>query len=99
MKGLERTSEQYSYTVNNIKDKFPVFVDTTTDEPLYLCRWNNNEIVEVHTERSLYETYKDTNLYDGGFQDDFDMSIEEVLNEMQVEDRRVFDNMDIRRIK
>ena len=36
----------------------------TIEKPLY-CEWNDGEIKEVHSEASLYENYKDTNLYDG----------------------------------
>ena len=97
-KGLLRSSEQYSY---DIEPKFPVVIKEAylLDEPLYLCKWNGGDIIEVHTKQSLYDTYKDTNLYDGEFQDNYDMSINEVLNELQVEHFRIFDNMEVRRIK
>ena len=97
-KGLLRSSEQYSY---DTEVKFPVTIKEAylIDEPLYLCKWNGGDIIEIHTKQSLYDTYQDTNLYDGSFQDDYDMSINEVLNELQVEHFRIFDNMDIRRIK
>lgn len=97
-KGLLRSSEQYSY---DTEPKFPVVINDghLIDEPLYLCKWNSGEIIEAHTRQSLYETYKDTNLYNGEFEDDYDMSINEILNELQVEHYRVFDNMEIRRIK
>jgi hypothetical protein len=36
----------------------------TIEKPLY-CEWNAGEIKEVHSEQSLYENYKHTNLYDG----------------------------------
>jgi hypothetical protein len=36
----------------------------TIEKQLY-CEWNAGEIKEVHSEQSLYENYKDTNLYDG----------------------------------
>ena len=98
MKGLERKSEQYSY---HSEIKFPVEIKEAhlIDEPLYLCRWNDGDIIEIHTKQSLFDTYKDTNLYDGEFQDNYDMSINEILNELQVEHYRIFDNMNIRRIK
>lgn len=37
-------------------------------EPLFLCRWNDGEIVEIHTKESLFEQYKDTNLFDEDYQ-------------------------------
>lgn len=41
------------------------FVKEKEDQVVYLCRWNGNEIVEVHTNDSLFEKYKATNLYKG----------------------------------
>jgi hypothetical protein len=32
--------------------------------PLFLCKWNDGEIIQLHTKESLYEQYKDTNLFD-----------------------------------
>jgi hypothetical protein len=32
--------------------------------PLFLCRWNDGEIIQVHTKESLFEQYKHTNLFD-----------------------------------
>ncbi len=34
------------------------------EDPLFLCRWNDGEIIEVHTKKSLYDQYKNTNLFD-----------------------------------
>jgi len=31
---------------------------------IYLCRWNGDEIVQIHTKETLYNEYKDTNLFD-----------------------------------
>ena len=41
--------------------KFPVSIDT--QERVYVCQWNDNEIVEIHTKDSLWQQYKDTNLF------------------------------------
>lgn len=41
-----------------------VLVENKNAQAIYLCRWNGNEIVEVHTKETLYFRYKDTNLYD-----------------------------------
>jgi len=35
----------------------------TTDQPLFLCKWNGCEVA-IHTRLTLYANYKDTNLYD-----------------------------------
>ena len=97
-KGLLRSSEQYSY---DIEPKFPVVIKEAylIDEPLYLCKWNGGDIIEIHTKQSLYDTYKDTNLYDGEFERDYGMNINEVLASLEMESFRGFDNMEIRRIK
>lgn len=34
------------------------------DQVIYLCRWNGNEIVEIHSSDSLFKEYNSTNLYD-----------------------------------
>jgi hypothetical protein len=28
-------------------------------EPIYLCTWNGGEIVEIHTKKTLFESYSD----------------------------------------
>jgi hypothetical protein len=35
-----------------------------SNAPLFLCQWNDGEIIQLHTKESLYEQYKDTNLFD-----------------------------------
>lgn len=30
----------------------------------YLCSWNGDETVQIHTKETLYNEYKDTNLFD-----------------------------------
>jgi hypothetical protein len=35
-----------------------------THNNIYLCRWNGDEIVQIHTKETLYNEYKDTNLFD-----------------------------------
>ena len=37
---------------------------TPTRCNIYLCRWNGDEIVQIHTKETLYNEYKDTNLFD-----------------------------------
>ena len=43
-------------------NKFPIDLDPNTET--FLCAWNGHDQVELHTKESLYERYKDTNLYD-----------------------------------
>ena len=31
---------------------------------IYLCTWNDGDIVQVHTKETLKDEYKDTNLFD-----------------------------------
>jgi hypothetical protein len=33
-------------------------------EAKYLCSWNGYEIVQIHTKETLYNDYKDTNLFE-----------------------------------
>ena len=33
-------------------------------EVIYLCTWNDGEIVQIHTEKTLKEEYKKSNLFD-----------------------------------
>jgi hypothetical protein len=47
-----------------------------TNEIHYLCTWNNGETVEIHTEQSLRNQYKDTPLFDydnGAFCSSYDV--------------------------
>lgn len=36
----------------------------TSNEPLFLCKWNGESVVQIHTRRSLFTMYKDSGLYD-----------------------------------
>jgi hypothetical protein len=81
-------------------------------ETLFLCTWNNGDIIQVHTKQSLYDQYKDTNLFD---QDEeaqdlegntLAVSVLEWIDSMsnvnftwQKHEEFVFDNFSIRRIK
>ena len=83
-------------------------------KPLYLCEWNSGDIVQIHTRESLYDFYKDTNLYDT---DEHDLNewndrfegINELLDHLETNDEDAFngrfdnevyrnDNMTIQRI-
>lgn len=41
------------------------FINHTTNkkEPLFLCNWNDSEIIEVHSRESLFAKYEHTNLF------------------------------------
>nr|BAR27949.1 hypothetical protein [uncultured Mediterranean phage uvMED] len=45
-------------------------------EVKYLCSWNSNDIVQIHTKETLWNEYKDSNLFD----DDDDMLFETLGN-------------------
>jgi hypothetical protein len=76
------------------------YIDLSNMKPtLYLCTWNGGEIVEVHTTVSFYNKYKETNLYDGSFKDDWDMSMDEIFDRLKVNDYEIYDNFRIERIK
>ena len=34
------------------------------DEPIYLCDWNDGEIVQIHSKETLEKEYAETNLFD-----------------------------------
>ena len=80
-------------------------------EVKYLCSWNSNDIVQIHTKETLWNEYKDSNLFD----DDDDMLFETLGNgfdnfkfkdylKFSSEDNDflnvnfICDNMDIKRI-
>lgn len=56
------------------------------NKPQYLCSWD--EVAEIHTRETLFEQYKDTNLFnddarnDWGFDsdDNYDLSFEQILD-------------------
>tara|TARA_B110000285_G_C15027173_1_gene564772 strand:- start:401 stop:919 length:519 start_codon:yes stop_codon:yes gene_type:complete len=74
----------------------------TTDEPLFMCVWNGDDY-QIHTQATLWQNFKDTNLFD--VEEDgwcvganFPMLMERLHLEL---DFTVYhnDNMSIRRIK
>ena len=74
----------------------------TTDEPLFMCVWNGDDY-QIHTQATLWENFKTTNLFDveeDGWSDsvNFPMLMERLHLEL---DFTVYhnDNMSIRRIK
>ena len=38
--------------------------DNESDKPIYLCDWNDGEIVQIHSKETLEKEYKETNLFD-----------------------------------
>ena len=38
--------------------------DNESDKPLYLCDWNDGEIVQIHSKETLEKEYAETNLFD-----------------------------------
>ena len=47
-----------------------------TKDVKYLCSWNNNDIIQIHTKQTLLNEYKETNQFD----DDEDMLFETIGN-------------------
>jgi len=41
-----------------------ITLNTEDNIAKYLCIWNSGEIVQIHTEKTLREDYKDSNLFD-----------------------------------
>ena len=35
-----------------------------SEKDYFLCTWNGNEIIELHTKESLWNEYKNTNLFE-----------------------------------
>lgn len=58
------------------------------EEPIFLCTWDGDQIIELHTEQSLKAKYGDTNLYDRNTKWEFSdyEDGEEVFWEMCFED-------------
>lgn len=71
---------------------------SNTKQPVYLCIWNEGsdigEVIEVHTQGSLYDEYKDTNL----FSEDTDKGFLVSLDYLRINDTYIDDNMSIKRI-
>ena len=81
--------------------------------PVFLCSWNDGEIVEIHTYKSLHGKYDKTNLFESeehlfnSFGDELVLSVEEWLINLSNDkdwkaniSRRAFcDNFEIERIK
>lgn len=82
---------------------------TITGAPVFLCTWEDGEIVEIHTRQSLWDQYQDSGLYapddDGwGWEIRELMNFEGLLHHLEndpMDSRRVFhnDNMTIQRIR
>ena len=43
-----------------------ITIENSDNEKMYLCTWNEGDIVEIHTEKTLRKEYEGTNLFDKG---------------------------------
>lgn len=80
---------------------FPIDLSNTT-ESVFLCSWNGDEIVELHTIESMKAKYGQSNLFDADeFMAFFDtpFSFEEYLLQMGSGDYHIFDNLRIECVK
>lgn len=76
------------------------YIDLSKMNPrLFLCQWNDGEIVEIHNPVSFYNKYKETNLFDGSFEEDWNASMPEIFDGFAINDSETFDNFRIERIK
>ena len=41
-----------------------ITITNDNNEKMYLCTWNDGDIVQVHTEKTLRTEYEGTNLFD-----------------------------------
>jgi hypothetical protein len=82
-------------------NQFPINL-SNSNEPIFLCDWDSNSIVELHTRQSLKDKYGSTNLYDPEeqdfFIDDVGMTFPEYLDYMSSGSYHIFDNLRIERI-
>lgn len=78
--------------------QYPINLSSETNK-LFLCKWNGNEIIEIHTPSSFWNHYKLTNVFDAEFKEMFGETISDVFNRLEIEQLDYFDNMEIRRIK
>jgi hypothetical protein len=78
-------------------------------EPCFLCSWNNHEIVEIHTKKTLHAKYDGTNLFDysedfgNNFNEEMVISLDEWMDTINFNDSMWLeihnDNFTIQRIK
>ena len=79
---------------------FPIDLSNTT-ESVFLCSWNSDEIVQIHTKQSLKDMYGKTNLFDDEedfISNDVGMTFEQYLDYMSLGAYHIFDNLRIERI-
>ena len=76
-------------------------------EVIYLCTWNGGEIVQIHTEKTLREDYKGSNLFTAEADEtyfscgDISLLLEEYLKESKKDylgNSFICHNMEIERI-
>jgi hypothetical protein len=66
-------------------------------EALFLCRWNNGDLIQTHTKDTLVNAYKDTNLFDNDMPfynvmgDELAISLREWLDTISTEHKNDFD--------
>jgi hypothetical protein len=80
---------------------FPIDL-SKSEEAVFLCMWNGDEIVELHTITSLKAKYGSTNLFaaeDFKHTFDTDLSFEDYLLQMGHGDYHIFDNLRIECVK
>ena len=53
-----------SHNLKGENMKTSITLNTEDNIVKYLCIWNSGEIVQIHTEKTLREDYKDSNLFD-----------------------------------
>lgn len=56
---------------------YPITIEG--DSPIFLCSWEDGEIIEIHTRKSLWDQYQDSGLYDPE-DDGWGWEIRELMN-------------------
>ena len=59
-------------------------------DALYLCTWNSNEIKQIHTKNTLWNEYKDTNLFDDAL---FETFFNDNLDDYKIKDYLKFSQL------
>jgi len=84
-----------------------LITEGTDDEPIFLCTWNDGQIIEVHTFESLHAAYHETNLFDEaewfnvhgtGWRSET-LPVKSLLTSVEVGDAFKCENCQIQRIK
>ena len=61
--------------------------DNESDKPIYLCDWNDGEIVQIHSKETLEKEYKEALEADGSDEQLIKTSIENIARNVMKPDK------------